>query len=219
MQNKQQIVVIGLGVFGETIARELTRLGHDVLGIDSDEHVVDRLSESITHAVIADVTDEQVIEELNIGDYDVAVLAIGRNFEATILATMHLQNIGIRKIWAKALTAQHQKILQRLRVNRVIAPEYEMGVRIAQELNYPHVQNYIGLGDGDYVVEIEAGEALDGLAMETLLEQTGASISALVIKRNTSIHHCPGRAFQIKKGDHLVLGGRLDEFRKIESYL
>ena len=73
-------------------------------------------------------------------------------------ATMHLQNIGIRKIWAKALTTQHQKILQRLGVHRVIAPEYEMGIRIAQELNYPNVQNYIGLGDGDYVVEIESGD-------------------------------------------------------------
>ncbi|EMP54587.1 Ktr system potassium uptake protein [Marinobacter santoriniensis NKSG1] len=219
MQKKQQIVVIGLGVFGETIARELTRLGHDVLGIDNNEQVVDRLSECITHAVIADVTDEQAIEELSIADYDVAVLAIGRNFEATILATMHLQNIGLRKIWAKALTTQHQKILQRLGVHRVIAPEYEMGVRIAQELNYPNVLNYIGLGDGDYVVEIEGGEALDGHTMEDILEKTGANITALVIKRSTSVHHAPGHAFQIKKGDHLVLGGQLEEFRKIESYL
>lgn len=219
MQKKQQIVVLGLGVFGETIARELTRLGHDVLGIDSDEHTVDRLSENITHAVIADVTDEQAVEELNIADYDVGVVAIGRNFEGTILATMHLLNIGIPKIWAKALTLQHQKILQRLGVHRVIAPEFEMGVRIAQELNYPRVQNYIGLGDEQYIVEVVAGEALAGQGLADILARTGADIEPLVIKRGSDCRLLPTSTETLAKGDQLVLGGALDEFRKIADYL
>ena len=83
MIKKQQFIVIGLGVFGATIARELTRLGHEVLGIDSDEQRVDRLAEDITHAVIADVTDENSLPALNAGSYDAAVVAIGRNVEAT----------------------------------------------------------------------------------------------------------------------------------------
>ncbi|RBP68439.1 NAD-binding protein, partial [Marinobacter nauticus] len=82
MIEKQQFIVIGLGVFGATIARELTRLGHEVLGIDSDEQRVDRLADEITHAVIADVTDENSLIELNAGSYDTAVVAIGRNVEA-----------------------------------------------------------------------------------------------------------------------------------------
>ena len=219
VQKKQQIVVLGLGVFGETIARELTRLGHDVLGIDSDEHIVDRLSENITHAVIADVTDEQAVEELNISDYDVGVVAIGRNFEGTILATMHLLNLGIPKIWAKALTLQHKKILQRLGVHRVIAPEFEMGVRIAQELNYPRVQNYIGLGDEQYIVEVVAGEALAGRGLTDILAQTGAEITPLVIKRGGDCRLSPTNTATLEKGDQLVLGGALDEFRKIADYL
>ncbi|WP_336367820.1 potassium channel family protein [Marinobacter sp. C2H3] len=219
MQSKQQIAVIGLGVFGETIARELTQLGHDVLGVDQDEQIVDRLSECMTHAVIADVTDEQAIEELSLADYDVAVIAIGRNFEATLLATMHLQKVGLKKIWAKALTRQHQKILERLGVHRVIAPEFEMGIRIAQELNYPNVQNYIGLGDRDYVVEIVAGDSLNDRTFGELIEETGTDVRLLVVKRATSVHHRPADTFTLRKGDHVVIGGTLDDFRKFEQYL
>src|SRR5690606_14716175 len=104
MIEKQQFIVIGLGVFGATIARELTRLGHEVLGIDSDEQRVDRLADEITHAVIADVTDENSLIELNAGSYDAAVVAIGRNVEATMLATLQLRELGVKKVWAKALT-------------------------------------------------------------------------------------------------------------------
>lgn len=98
MVKKQQVIVIGLGVFGTTVAQEMTRLGHDVLGLDIDEQRVDRLAQDITHAVIADVTDESALIELNAGSYDVGVVAIGRNAEATMLATLQLHELGVKNM-------------------------------------------------------------------------------------------------------------------------
>lgn len=215
MIERQQVIVIGLGVFGATIATELTRLGHDVLGIDISDQKVDRLAEQITHAVIADVTDAATLEELNAGDYDVAVVAIGRNVEATILATMQLRELGVEKVWAKALTNQHHHILTKLGATRVIGPEFEMGMRVAQELNYPMVNNYISLGNDEFVVEVIVSERLSGTTIGELTES--ADISILVVKRNNEISKDPGASYPLRTGDQLVMSGALAELRKLAN--
>ncbi|MFL1465732.1 potassium channel family protein [Marinobacter sp. HN1S83] len=217
MVGKRQFIVIGLGVFGATIARELTRLGHEVLGIDSDEQCVDRLAEEITHAVIADVTDENALIELNAGTYDAAVVAIGRNVEATMLATLQLQELGLKKVWAKALTNQHHRILERLGASRIIAPEFEMGVRISQELNYPMVHDYLGLDDDYFIVDFHT---TDDLIDKTIGELIGkAPVEALVVKRMNEAHPHPDRTWKIRSGDRVVLGGHLEDLRELVNHL
>ncbi len=217
MIEKQQIIVIGLGVFGATIARELTQLGHEVLGIDSDEQRVNRLAEEITHVVIADVTDENSLIELNAGSYDAAVVAIGRSVEATMLATLQLRELGVEKVWAKALTYQHHRILERLGATRIIAPEYEMGVRISRELNYPMVHDYLGLGEDYFVVEFHTTEDLIGKDIGEIVH--GVNVEALVIKRHKEVHAHPDTTWTIRRGDRLVLGGWIDELRKLVNNL
>lgn len=217
MIKKQQFIIIGLGVFGATIARELTRLGHEVLGIDSDEQRVDRLADEITHAVIADVTDENSLTELNAGSYDAAVVAIGRNVEATMLATLQLQELGVRKVWAKALTNQHHRILQRLGANRIIAPEYEMGVRISQELNYPMVHDYLGLDDDYFIVDFHTTEELIDKTIGEVIN--GEPVEALVVKRMKEAHPHPDRSWKIRKGDRIVLGGQLEDLQDLVNRL
>jgi trk system potassium uptake protein TrkA len=210
MIEKQQFIVIGL-------ARELTRLGHEVLGIDMDEHRVDRLADEITHAVIADVTDENALIELNAGSYDAAVVAIGRNVEATMLATLQLRELGIQKVWAKALTNQHHRILERLGANRIIAPEYEMGVRISQELNYPMVHDYLGLDDDYFIVDFHATDDLSGKTIGEVID--GEPVEALVVKRMREAHPHPDHAWTIRKGDRIVLGGQLEDLRDLVNRL
>lgn len=217
MIEKQQFIVIGLGVFGATIAQELTRLGHEVLGIDADEQRVDRLADSITHAVIADVTDKNALIELNAASYDAAVVAIGRNVEATMLATLQLRELGLEKVWAKALTPQHHLILERLGATRIIAPEYEMSIRIAQELNYPMVHDYLGLGDDYFVVELHTTEALIGKTIGDIINDV--HVEALVIKRLKEAHHHPDSQWEIRNGDRIVLGGQLEALRKMANRL
>lgn len=217
MVGKRQFIVIGLGVFGATIARELTRLGHEVLGIDSDEQRVDRMAEEITHAVIADVTDENALIELNAGSYDAAVVAIGRNVEATMLATLQLQELGLKKVWAKALTNQHQRILERLGASRIIAPEFEMGVRISQELNYPMVHDYLGLDDDYFIVDFHTTEDLIDKSIGELIGD--APVEALVAKRMKKAHPHPDHTWKIRSGDRLVLGGQLEDLREFVNRL
>lgn len=217
MIEKQQFIVIGLGIFGATIARELTQLGHEVLGIDADEQRVNRLAEEITHAVIADVTDENALIELNAGSYDVAVVAIGRNVEAAMLATLQLQELGLPKVWTKALTSQHHRVLQRLGATRIIAPEYEMGMRISQELNYPMVHDYLNLGKDYVVVEFHTTDDLIGKTIGEVIENV--DVAALVFKRNKQVYAHPDATWEIHSGDRLVLGGWLDELRKLVKNL
>jgi len=213
MVKKQQVIVIGLGVFGTTVAQEMTRLGHDVLGLDIDEQRVDRLAQDITHAVIADVTDESALIELNAGSYDVGVVAIGRNAEATMLATLQLHELGVKKIWAKALSLQHHRILERLGATRVISPEHEMGVRISQELNYPMVHDYLSLGDDYFVVEFQTTKDLIGKTVGDLIGNL--PVSALVAKRMKTAHTHPDTSWDIQSGDRLVLGGQLNDLRAL----
>ncbi|MAI34158.1 MAG: K+ uptake system protein [Rhodopirellula sp.] len=217
MIEKQQFIVIGLGVFGATIARELTRLGHEVLGIDSDEQRVDRLADEITHAVIADVTDENSLIELNAGSYDAAVVAIGRNVEATMLATLQLRELGVKKVWAKALTNQHHRILERLGATRIIAPEFEMGVRISQELNYPMVHDYLGLDDDYFIVDFHTTEDLVDKTIGEVIN--GEPVEALVVKRMKESHPHPDHSWKIRKGDRIVLGGQLEDLRDLVNRL
>jgi trk system potassium uptake protein TrkA len=217
--SRQQFVIIGLGLFGETIARELTRLGHEVIGVDTNERLVDRLADTITHAVVADGADEKVIEELNPSQFDAAIVAIGEHsMEANLLATLHLKENGVEKIWVKALTADHHKILTKVGATRIIHPEYEIGMQVAQALNYPMVNHYIALDGDEYIVEITASEKLSGVVLAELLEQNELEVSLLLARRG-------GRNFPnptdliIEPGDTLVLVGKLEQLKKTVKFL
>ncbi|MCW8195589.1 TrkA family potassium uptake protein [Proteobacteria bacterium 005FR1] len=219
---RQQFLVIGLGVFGETIATELTRLGNEVLGVDRDERQVDRLAESITHAVVADVTDERTLKELNVEHYDAAVVAIGRDVEASILATMQLCAMGIEEVWAKALSPQHHRILAKLGANRIVHPEYEMGLRVAQALNYPMVNNYMDLGNDEFLVELIATERLDNRQMHEIIDGAGADVNILLLRRQDKCYQRPKftpEDMVIASGDHIILQGKRSELQKIAREL
>ena len=115
-----QFAVIGLGSFGATVALEFTKLNHDVIGIDTIKRNVESLADRITHAVIADATDEHVLEELNIQNCDAVVVAIGEDIEASILCVLNLKNLGVDKVLVKAKTKAHHTILSHLNVSKII---------------------------------------------------------------------------------------------------
>lgn len=120
------VAVIGLGRFGSSLATELVNGGHQVLGIDTDEKIVQALSTTLTHVVSADTTDEETLRELGIQDMDSAVVAIGADLEASILTASLLLQLGVKQVWAKANSTSHGRILEQLGVHHVIFPEKEM---------------------------------------------------------------------------------------------
>jgi trk system potassium uptake protein TrkA len=197
-----QFAVIGLGSFGATVALELTKLNHDVIGIDTIKRNVESLADRITHAVIADATDEHVLEELNIQNCDAVVVAIGEDIEASILCVLNLKNLGVDKVLVKAKTKAHHTILSHLNVSKIIHPEEDMGVRVAQALNYPMVSRYMALDDDHYIVKVPVQEP---------------NIKLLLLKRDQQILYETDVNFTLQAGDVLILEGSLSHLRKLSG--
>ncbi len=216
--SRRQFVVIGLGGFGETIACELVRLGHDVLGLDIDDKVVDRLADSLTHSVAADGSDEKALKELNVSDFDAAVVALGENIESSLLTTLHLKSLGLKEIWVEAVSSDHHRILAKIGATRILHPEYEMGMHVAQALNHPSVNNYISLGNDEYIVEIIVNPNLHDKSIKEILKETEADLNVLLVRRKGETKVAP-EDLTLQENDQIVLWGQLNELRKTESIL
>lgn len=214
-----QFAVIGLGRFGSTASRELMKMGHSVLGIDNNSRVVDKFADDLSQVVIVDVTDRAALHELGLDNYDVILIAIGSDFQASLLCVVHLKSLGIEKIWVKATSSAEHLILNKMGVTRIIHPEEEMGVRVAQALSYPMVNDYISLGNGEYVVEIDVSERLNDVPLNQILQTENGELHVLLIKRKTNIFVHPAGDFTLQPKDILVLLGKLTTLRSIAPKL
>ncbi|MFW1940423.1 potassium channel family protein [Acinetobacter junii] len=211
-----QFAVIGLGSFGATVALELTKLNHDVIGIDTIKRNVENLADQITHAVIADATDEHVLEELNIQNCDAVVVAIGEDIEASILCVLNLKNLGVEKILVKAKTKAHHTILSHLNITKIIHPEEDMGVRVAQALNYPMVSRYMALDHDHYIIKVPVHEKLNKVILSGILKQE-PHIKLLLLKRDEQIIYEIDSSFTLQTGDVLILEGLLTHLKKLSG--
>lgn len=208
--------VIGLGSFGATVATQLVNLNHDVIGIDNNKRNVESISDQITHAVIADATDEHVLKELNIQNCEAVVVAIGEDIESSILCVLHLKNMGINKIWAKAKSKAHHMILTHLGVNKIIHPEEDMGTRVAQSLSYPMVSRYMGIEDNHFIVKIEIKANQKGERFNHLMDH-GSGIKTILHKRGKEILYSIDPNLILQEGDILVVEGELEPLRKLSA--
>ncbi|NNH87721.1 potassium channel family protein [Acinetobacter terrae] len=208
--------VIGLGSFGATVATQLVNLNHDVIGIDNNKRNVESISDQITHAVIADATDEHVLKELNIQNCEAVVVAIGEDIEASILCVLHLKNMGMNKIWAKAKSKAHHMILTHLGVDKIIHPEEDMGTRVAQSLSYPMVSRYMGLEDNHFIVKIEIKANQKGERFQHLMDH-GSGIKTILHKRGKEIIYSIDPNLILQEGDILVVEGELEPLRKLSA--
>lgn len=214
-----QFAVIGLGRFGSAAALELMNMGHSVLGVDTNSKVVDKYADRLSRAVIADVTDRQAVNELGLDNYDVVLIAIGDDIQASLVCVIHLKAMDVEKIWVKAISHAQHLILSKLGVNRIIHPEEEMGIRVAQMLSYPMVNDYISLGNGEYIVEITASERLDEISIGAVLHKDNAAVEVILIKRKKEVLMRPTDDFILQAKDILVLFGPLNVLRTIAPKL
>ncbi len=208
--------VIGLGSFGSTIATQLVSLNHDVIGIDNNKKNVESISDQITHAVIADATDEHVLKELNIQNCEAVVVAIGEDIEASILCVLHLKNLGMNKIWAKAKSKAHHMILAHLGVSKIIHPEEDMGTRVAQSLSYPMVSRYMGLEDNHFIVKIEIKKGQQGERFHQLMNHA-PEIKTILHKRGKQVSYSIDPHLILQEGDILVVEGELEPLKKLSA--
>jgi trk system potassium uptake protein len=206
--------VIGLGAFGSAVAGELARFGNQVIGVDLDERRVSAMASTLSAAVILDTTDDMALKEAGIDQYDVALIAIGRDIQASILTTMNLKMLGIRTIWVKASNKTHHRILSKLGADRVILPEQEMGKHIAQMLNNPMLQDYVSLGNGFSVVNIVIPARLMGRDIASLGIGKDYDLRLLGMMRGTEFRTCDTPHLALQEDDKLILLGKRPELRR-----
>ncbi len=215
----RSFAVIGLGTFGTTVASELARFGNHVLGIDTLESNVTRVADTLAEAVILDGRDEQALREAGVGNYDVAVVAIGEELEANILCTMNVRLLGVPTIWVKAKSRTHHRILTKLGVDRVIQPEQEIGRHIAQMLHNPLVRDYVSLGNGFHVVDFRVPESLSDKRVDSVGLSEDFELRALGLMRGSEFVSCESGAAELQAEDKLLLLGRRENLRRFTDRL
>lgn len=206
-EKRKQYIVIGLGRFGSSVLIALTRAGHEVLALDTDEEIVQKMSNIATHVIVADSTDEDTLQALGVRNFDAAVVAIGGDIEANVFTTLLLKNFGIPKIIAKAQNDLHGKMLEKIGADHVVYPEYDMGQRVAHNLITSSVLDYIELSPDLGIVEIKAPNQLVGLNLIQADLRNEYKVNVVAIKAGDEILVPPPPDRPIETSDVLVVVG------------
>lgn len=200
-------IVVGLGRFGTQVAKKLYELGCEVLAIDNSNVKVQQLSNDVTHAVVGDARDKEVLRALGAKDFDCAVVAIGDSLADSVLATMNLKELGVPKVICKASDETHRQVLKKLGADQVVIPEHENAVRLAKSLASRNVLDYIELSDDYGIIEVPApGLWLDKSLIE-LNVRAKLGVNILAVRRGGEITVSPSADFRILQGDILVVLG------------
>jgi len=216
---KQDFAVLGLGMFGGSICRELSKEGKQVLAVDINEDKVNEFKNIASHAVIADTTDEDTLRELGIKSIDHVIVAIGENIQASILTAVILTDLNIKKITVKAQNDYHEKILNKIGVDEVVHPERDMGKRIAHHIISSNVLDYLELSDEHSIVEVKAGRKMAGRTLIELDIRNKYGCNVVAIKKGQDINVSPASNEAIQADDILIVVGTNNDISKFERHL
>ncbi|MEB1809906.1 MAG: TrkA family potassium uptake protein [Bacillaceae bacterium] len=214
---KKQFAVIGLGRFGGSICKELSRLGMEVMAIDHSPEKVDEFKDIVTHAVVANSTDEAALKNLGIRNFDHVIVAIGDDIQSSILTTLMLNELGVKHITVKAQNDYHEKVLEKIGAHEIVHPERDIGIRIAHHIVSKNVLDYLELSDEYSIVELIAGEKIHGKTIIDLDIRAKYGINIMAIKRKEEINVSPQASEKICRGDILIVIGAdidIDRFEK-----
>ena len=200
-------VVIGLGRFGTTLARQLCALGGQVLAMDVRSDLVQQISKDVTHAVVGDGQDIEVLKALGVRNMDCAIIAIGDDLAASVLATMNMKELGIPYVVCKAHDDTHRRVLEKLGADRVVIPEKENAARLARSLSTPNVLDYIELSEDYGIVEVPAPKSWHEKSLKDLNVRAKLGVNILAVRRQGKINVSPAADFVIRSGDIMVVLG------------
>ncbi|MBD2845373.1 TrkA family potassium uptake protein [Paenibacillus sp. IB182496] len=214
---KKQFIVIGLGRFGSSLTQTLIANGHEVLAVDKDEQLVQDMAAIATHALQADCTDEAVLRELGARNFTHAVVSIGEDMQASILATLLLKEIGVPKVTAKARNQRHGSVLRKVGADYVVYPERDMATRLGHQLSSNNLIDYIELSPDYNLVEIHAPEAMNGRSLQELNIRANYGCTIIAIKTGDQMNVSPKAEDAIRTGDILLMIGSNDDIRDLEE--
>ncbi len=204
---KRQYAVIGMGRFGTSVAMTLVKAGQEVLVVDSDEERIQKVAEFFTHAVVVDTTDEAAFTALGIRNFDMVVVAIGHDVQASVLTTLLLKEMGVRHIVAKAASVLHGKMLDKVGADQVVFPERDMGQRIAHNLMSTNIIDYFELAPDLGIIEVDVSGNLVGKSLLESKLREKYSITVIAVRRAGKISLSPDPADKLVESDRLIIVG------------
>lgn len=210
-------VVIGLGRFGSSLARQLCKLGAEVLALDVKGDLVQQVAGDVTHAVVGDAQDKEVLRALGVRNMDCAVIAIGDNLAASVLITMNLKELGVPFIVCKAHDETHRKVLEKLGVDRVVIPEQEYAQRLARTLNSHNVLDYIELSEDFGILDVPAPESWIGKTLRELNIRAKLGVNIIAVENEGKTNVSPAADYLIQAGDTLVVLGDNVALEKVQK--
>ena len=210
-------VVIGLGRFGTEVARRLCELGCEVLAIDTSDSLIQRVSNDVTQAVVADARDKEVLRALGVKDFDCAVVAIGGSLADSVLATMNLKELGVNYIVCKAHDETHRQVLTKLGADQVVIPEQENAARLARSLSSFNVLDYIELSEDYGIIEVPLPKSWEGKSLKELNVRAKLGVNILAIKQGGRINVSPGADDRLEAGSVLVVLGDTAALKAVQK--
>jgi trk system potassium uptake protein TrkA len=216
MPKTREIAVIGLGTFGSALARELSRMGDRVTGLDFDAARVASLDGDIDIVIRADATDAKFLAQADIGEYDSVIIAIGDDMQASLLTTLAVMQAGCGDIHVKAQTPEHAQILSALGIKNLLQPEQGFALHLAQCLHNPSIIDFLNLGNGNYIAAVHAPsstacETLSDLNLEKFeLSCVGIDIGERILTTKLSEH-------KLNVSDRLILAGKRNDLRRFSD--
>jgi trk system potassium uptake protein TrkA len=214
-----QFAVIGMGNFGYYLGRHLYEKGHEVIALDINKNQVQKSKDIVSQAVVADATDREALESLGISQVDAAVVCIGTRMQASILATLHVKELGVKRILAKATSEEHGRILKKVGASEIIFPEKDLAIGVATRLDNPNILDYLPFIEGYSIAELAPPKEFVGKSLKDLDLINRFSIQVLAIKeivpeRFTQI---PTGAFLVKDSDALIVLGPDEVLKKLQA--
>lgn len=213
----KSFVVIGLGRFGTAVAEELYALGHEVLAIDRKEGCAQRVSEIVTHTIIADAKDESVLQSIGVRNFDGVIICM-TDIEDSVMIALMLKDMGAKYIIAKSQSKQHSRMLELIGVDRVVFPEQDMGVRLAQTISSRRALDFIELSPEYAIVELPLPSVWQNKTLAEIGARKQFGINVLAVRRGEKeIHVSPQAEFLLKHRDVLIVVGKNQNIRKLEK--
>ena len=214
----KQIAILGLGRFGRALARTLVEMGHDVMGVDANEAVVEKMAPVLTNCVQADVMDEQTLLSLGVTNFDIVVVGIGNSdMQASFFTTLMLKEMGVEHVVCKVSSNKHARILLKLGADRVVYPERDMGMRFAHSIAQSDVLEFIELSEEYSMMEINAPKYLIGKSLKESDVRSKYNINIVAIKRGKKIMVNPSPDAVLEQGDVLLAIGETQALTKLHG--
>ncbi|GAB6273204.1 MAG: TrkA family potassium uptake protein [Peptococcaceae bacterium] len=213
----KQFAVIGLGRFGSSLARALSRMGYEVLAIDTSEENVNDITDEITYAVQMDALEEKALKSMGIRNFDAVIVAIGQDIQASILVTVMLKEMGVKKVIAKAQTELHGKVLEKVGADLVVFPERDMGERLAHTLiAADNIMDLINLSPDYSIIELKTPPTFIGKTLQETALRKEFGITVIAIRRGSEVIISPEAKQAIRENDILVAIGRNEKLKRLE---